>query len=189
MNQLRQIESLTGRPFVLLVYGDHQPWSFTQGIYSVAGGTAARQGFKDLFFGSEPVPMAIRHSFTCWRQTGTVVRNRRPSQKPPPASLLPTLASAFVATSYRRPLPADKLPCLREAAGRLGYTCHSLRALDRRSLRARRRRLCSKRHLRRPWPSQLDRLRVFGRWRNPGPFYLVNNDKLSPYPPSLLWSR
>ena len=30
LKQLRQIESLTGRPFVLLVYGDHQPWSFTR---------------------------------------------------------------------------------------------------------------------------------------------------------------
>ena len=30
LKQLRQIERLTGRPFVLLVYGDHQPWSFTE---------------------------------------------------------------------------------------------------------------------------------------------------------------
>ena len=46
LNQLRQIEIRTGRPFVLLVYGDHQPWSFTKGIYSVAGGTAAERGFQ-----------------------------------------------------------------------------------------------------------------------------------------------
>src|SRR5262245_36606821 len=29
LQELRQIERQTGRPFVLLVYGDHQPWSFT----------------------------------------------------------------------------------------------------------------------------------------------------------------
>ncbi len=41
LKQLKEIERQTGRPFVLLVYGDHQPWSFTEGIYSIPSGTAA----------------------------------------------------------------------------------------------------------------------------------------------------
>jgi phosphoglycerol transferase MdoB-like AlkP superfamily enzyme len=97
LNQLRQIESLTGRPFVLLVYGDHQPWSFTQGIYSVAGGTAARQGFKD-FSDVRTSADGYQTFFHLLASDRTVIRTR--FTKPPPASLLPTLVSAFVATSY-----------------------------------------------------------------------------------------
>jgi phosphoglycerol transferase MdoB-like AlkP superfamily enzyme len=97
LNQLRQIESLTGRPFVLLVYGDHQPWSFTKGIYSVAGGTAAAQNFKD-FSGVRTSADGYQTFFHLLASDRTVVRNRFTT--PPPASLLPTLVSAFVATSY-----------------------------------------------------------------------------------------
>jgi hypothetical protein len=97
LNQLRQIESLTGRPFVLMVYGDHQPWSFTKGIYSVAGGTVAEQGFKD-FSGVRTSADGYQTFFHLLASDRTVVRSR--FTKPPPASLLPTLASAFVATSY-----------------------------------------------------------------------------------------
>jgi phosphoglycerol transferase MdoB-like AlkP superfamily enzyme len=97
LNQLRQIESLTGRPFVLLVYGDHQPSSFTKGIYSVAGGTAATQGFKD-FSDVRTRADGYQTFFHLLASDRTVVRTR--FTKPPPASLLPTLVSAFVATSY-----------------------------------------------------------------------------------------
>ena len=97
LNQLRQIESLTGRPFVLLVYGDHQPWSFTKGIYSVAGGTAAAQEFKD-FSDVRTSADGYQTFFHLLASDRTVVRSR--FTKPPPASLLPTLVSAFVATSY-----------------------------------------------------------------------------------------
>jgi phosphoglycerol transferase MdoB-like AlkP superfamily enzyme len=97
LNQLRQIERQTGRPFVLLVYGDHQPWSFTDGVYSVAGGTAAEQGFKnfaDVRNGAD----GYQTFFHLLASDHTVVRTR--FTKPPPASLLPTLVSAFVAASY-----------------------------------------------------------------------------------------
>ena len=97
LKQLRQIERLTGRPFVLLVYGDHQPWSFTEGVYSVAGGTAAEQGFKN-FSGVRTSADGYHTFFHLLASDNTVVRSR--FTKPPPASLLPTLVSAFVATSY-----------------------------------------------------------------------------------------
>ena len=97
LNRLRQIENRTGRPFVLLVYGDHQPWSFTKGIYSVAGGTVAQQGFKD-FSGLRTSADAYQTVFHLLASDRTVLRSR--FTKPLPAVLLPTLASAFVATSY-----------------------------------------------------------------------------------------
>ena len=97
LNQLREIERQTGRPFVLLVYGDHQPWSFTEGIYSVPGGTAAEDGFKD-FSDVRTSADGYQTFFHLLASDHTVVRNR--FTKPPPASLLPTLVSAFVATSY-----------------------------------------------------------------------------------------
>ena len=98
LNQLRQIESLTGRPFVLLVYGDHQPWSFTQGIYSVAGGTAARQGFKD-FSDVRTSADGYQTFFHLLASDERVIRDR-PFANPPPASFLASLVSTFVADSY-----------------------------------------------------------------------------------------
>ena len=46
--ELRAIEKRTGRPYVLLAYGDHQPWSFTDGRYSVAGNVATESGMRDF---------------------------------------------------------------------------------------------------------------------------------------------
>jgi hypothetical protein len=79
-----------------LVYGDHQPWSFTKGIYSVAGGTAAERGFKD-FSGVRTGADGYQTFFHLLASDRQIVRSR--FTQPPPASLLPTLASAFVATS------------------------------------------------------------------------------------------
>jgi hypothetical protein len=97
LNQLRQIERVTGRPFVLLVYGDHQPWSFTGGVYSVAGGTAIDDGYNNF---ADVRTSADRYQtfFHLLASDKTIVRSR--FTKPPPASLLPTLVSAFVASSY-----------------------------------------------------------------------------------------
>jgi phosphoglycerol transferase MdoB-like AlkP superfamily enzyme len=97
LKQLKQIERQTGRPFVLLIYGDHQPWSFTGGIYSIPGGTAAEDGFKN-FFGVRSNADGYQTFFHLLASDNTVVRSR--FTKPPPASLLPTLVSAFVATSH-----------------------------------------------------------------------------------------
>jgi phosphoglycerol transferase MdoB-like AlkP superfamily enzyme len=97
LKQLKQIERETGRPFVLLSYGDHQPWSFTGGIYSIPGGTAAEQGFKN-FSGVRTNADGYQTFFHLLASDNTVLRSQ--FTEPPPASLLPTLVSAFVATSY-----------------------------------------------------------------------------------------
>jgi phosphoglycerol transferase MdoB-like AlkP superfamily enzyme len=97
LNQLRRIEKLTGRPFVVLVYGDHQPWSFTKGAYSVPRGSEAEWGFRD-FSGVRTDADVYQTFFHLLASDRTVVRSR--FTKPPPASLLPTLVSAFVATSF-----------------------------------------------------------------------------------------
>lgn len=97
LKQLKQIETQTGRPFVLLIYGDHQPYSFTGGIYSIPGGTAAEQGFKN-FSGVRTHADGNQTFFHLLASDNTVVRSR--FSKPPPASFLPSLVSAFVATSY-----------------------------------------------------------------------------------------
>ena len=97
LKQLKDIETETGRPFVLLIYGDHQPWSFTEGIYSIPGGTAAEQGFKN-FSGVRTNAEGNQTFFNLLASDNTVVRSR--FTKPPPVSFLPSLVSAFVATSY-----------------------------------------------------------------------------------------
>jgi phosphoglycerol transferase MdoB-like AlkP superfamily enzyme len=97
LEQLKRIERQSGRPFVLLGYGDHQPWSFTGGVYSIPGGTAAHQGFKN-FSGVRTDADRYQTFFHLLASDKTVVRSR--FTQPPPASLLPTLVSGFVATSY-----------------------------------------------------------------------------------------
>ena len=97
LKQLKEIERQTGRPFVLLVYGDHQPWSFTEGIYSIPGGTAAEDGFK-RFSGVRTKADGYQTFFHLLASDNTVVRTR--FTRPPPVSFLPSLVSAFVATSY-----------------------------------------------------------------------------------------
>jgi hypothetical protein len=97
LNELRQVEKSTGRPFVLLVYGDHQPWSFTDGLYSVAGGTAAEQGHRD-FANVRTNADGYQTFFHLLASDSRIVRRR--FTPAPPASFLPTLVSAFVASSY-----------------------------------------------------------------------------------------
>ena len=95
--ELRAVEKRTGRPYVLLAYGDHQPWSFTDGRYSVAGTVATESGMRDF---SAVRKRADDHvtMFHLQASASTVVKARR-FDEPPPATLLPTLASAFVAAS------------------------------------------------------------------------------------------
>ena len=97
LKQLKQIERRTGRPFVLLVYGDHQPWSFTEGVYSIAGGTATERDVQN-FFRVRTNAEGNQTFFHLLASDNRVVRSR--FTKPPSASFLPTLVSAFVATSY-----------------------------------------------------------------------------------------
>jgi phosphoglycerol transferase MdoB-like AlkP superfamily enzyme len=96
-HELRGIERRTGRPYVLVAYGDHQPWSFTDGRYSVAGAVAAESGMRDF---STVRRVADDHITVFHVQSSApgVLKARR-FANPPPVTLLPTLASAFVATS------------------------------------------------------------------------------------------
>ena len=98
LQQLRQIERQTGRPFVLLVYGDHQPWSFTKGVYSVAGGTATEDGFDD-FSDVRTSADGYQTFFHLLASDERVIRDR-PFANAPPASFLGSLVSTFVADSY-----------------------------------------------------------------------------------------
>ena len=95
--ELRAIEKRTGRPYVLVAYGDHQPWSFTDGRYSVAGTVASESGIRDYSavrrLGDDHITF-----FHVQASAAGVVKTRR-FVNPPPVTLLPTLASAFVASS------------------------------------------------------------------------------------------
>src|SRR4029079_12834558 len=97
LGELKRIERQTARPFVLLIYGDHQPWSFTGGVYSVAGGTVVEGGFSDFsrLRTSAPLTQTFFHLLASDKTILT-----RPFTKPAAATLLPTPASAYVAASY-----------------------------------------------------------------------------------------
>jgi hypothetical protein len=98
ISRLRAIETATGRPYVVLAYGDHQPWDFTDGIYSVAGGVAAAEdGFESLA-GVRTAASVRETMFHIAASEGDVIR--APLSTTPPATFLPTLLSAFVASSY-----------------------------------------------------------------------------------------
>jgi hypothetical protein len=101
LNKLRNIQAATGRPYVLLIFGDHQPWDFTDGIYSVAGGTSSdtanEYGIKSL--------RAVRTEadvhetiFHVAASDSSVIKGQL--SVIPPATFLPSLLSAFVASSY-----------------------------------------------------------------------------------------
>ena len=97
LKQLKEIQRQTGRPFVLLVYGDHQPWSFTEGIYSIPGGTATEDGIKHLLRVRTKAD-GYQTFFHLLASDNSVIRSR--FKRPPPVSFLPSLVSAFVATSH-----------------------------------------------------------------------------------------
>jgi hypothetical protein len=95
LEQLRRIEQVTGRPFLLLAYGDHQPWSFTEGAYSIAGGTA-RQPRAVSF---SRVRTSADGYQTFFHIVGSVSPADPPITETVPVWFLPTLVSSFLATS------------------------------------------------------------------------------------------
>jgi hypothetical protein len=80
---LRELEKSTGRPYVLAIFGDHQPYTFTPGAAdnyaSVRTAASLRQTFLHL-------RSSMRGIVSCCRI-------------PPPVTLLPSLLSAFTASS------------------------------------------------------------------------------------------
>lgn len=99
LQELREIEELTGRAFVLLAYGDHQPWSFTEGVYSIGGGTAAEPGFGrfSAVRTSADKNETFFHILTSGSLRGIVKKDS--FKTPLPVALLPSLASAYLAAS------------------------------------------------------------------------------------------
>jgi phosphoglycerol transferase MdoB-like AlkP superfamily enzyme len=97
--RLQAIETATGRPYVLLAYGDHQPWSFTDGVYTVAGGDAAETGFQTLA-GVRTTASLRETLFHIVSSDNEVHLKKQLRAIIPPATLLPTLLSAYVASSY-----------------------------------------------------------------------------------------
>ena len=82
---LRKVELSTGRPYVLLIFGDHQPHTFTS------------TDNWDFDFSAERTKIGPRETFLHLR---TSLKNvvRCCDEEPPPATLLPSLLSAYVAS-------------------------------------------------------------------------------------------
>ena len=80
------IEHATGRPYVLLMFGDHQPHTFTS------------TGHWNFDFTPERTEVSLRETFLHVR---TSLRDvvRCCNVEPPPATMIPTLLSAYVASS------------------------------------------------------------------------------------------
>jgi len=117
--RLTKLEAATGRPFVLLVYGDHQPWSFTDGNYSVAGG--------EMNSGNMPSFARFRRGRSqnlTFFQILSSVPGVVPAGfgAPITVSLLPTLLSAYAARDPRDLyLPVNLLAL--EMCGSRGGSC------------------------------------------------------------------
>ena len=97
VSRLRRLEAATGRPYVVVAYGDHQPWDFTDGAYSVAGGVAVVDGFES-FSTFRTAASAHETIFHIAASVPGVIHKALTTA--PPATFLPTLLSAFVASSY-----------------------------------------------------------------------------------------
>jgi hypothetical protein len=85
VDYLAGIEARTGRPFTLVVFGDHQPFSFSGAdpTYDYSALRAIADRYTTFFHILSSVPG----------------RTLRCCTVAPPATVLPTLLSAFVATS------------------------------------------------------------------------------------------
>jgi hypothetical protein len=93
--ELKRIEQQTGRPFILLIYGDHQPWSFTGVVGTAEGGIPTTA----LDFSAQRTDAGIDQTFFHLLASDNTVLSRA-FTKAVPTLLLPTLISAYVATSY-----------------------------------------------------------------------------------------
>ena len=87
IDYLGRVEARSGRPFVLLAFGDHQPFTFTD----TGGG---RYDYRPLRRQPENAHTTFFHIYSSLPK-----RKLRCCQVTPPATLLPTLLSGFVAGS------------------------------------------------------------------------------------------
>ncbi len=94
LDRLEALQRSTGRPFVLLVYGDHQPWSFTDGDYSVAGGVANARDMASFTRFRRGPNQRITFYHIVSSVPDTIPRH---FDEPIPVTLLPSLLSAYVA--------------------------------------------------------------------------------------------
>lgn len=87
LEYLAGIEARSGRPFVLLVFGDHQPYTFTDAGGVLYDFTSLRKHPDNLYTTFFHIHSSVpAQGLKCCSVT-------------PPAVLLPTLLSAFIATS------------------------------------------------------------------------------------------
>ena len=98
---LKAMQAATGRPFVLLIYGDHQPYVFTEGRFSVAGGRAGTEAADDVSFARHRRGDNYRITFYHLLASAPDAIAKR-SDAPIAASLIPTLLSAYVAEDLDR---------------------------------------------------------------------------------------
>jgi hypothetical protein len=85
--RLVQIQGKTGRPFVLMIYGDHQPHSFTKTKQWVKGDYDSVRTFAKK-------NQTFVHVFSSTKEGGGKLAEEVP------ASLLPTILSSFLANSF-----------------------------------------------------------------------------------------
>ncbi len=95
LERLQALERTTGRPYLLLAYGDHQPWSFTDGQYAVAGGIMVDTSTEN--FSALRTAVDAQTTFFHLHATTPTVMTQPRFNQPPPVTLLPTLVSAFIA--------------------------------------------------------------------------------------------
>jgi hypothetical protein len=82
LERLKEIERTTGRPFVLMIYGDHQPHSFT--------------GTKRWAADYSAVRRQVSQSQTFVHVMSSLPRSSKRIEREVPATLLPTILSTFV---------------------------------------------------------------------------------------------
>ncbi len=86
---LRELERVTGRPYVLAAFGDHQPHTFT---------STAAPPWSNHEYRAERRNRSPRETFLHIRSSGKNVLDCC-GPEPPPATMLATLVSAMAASS------------------------------------------------------------------------------------------
>ncbi|WP_246767307.1 sulfatase-like hydrolase/transferase [Rhizobium leguminosarum] len=96
VKQLQVAEEKTGRPYVFMLYGDHQPYSMTEGQFDIAGGSATETMTQSF----EPYRRGANLKTTIYHFRSSLPRTIPPKfDFPLPVTALATLVSTFAARS------------------------------------------------------------------------------------------
>jgi hypothetical protein len=123
---LQNEQLASGRPYVVVAFGDHQPYSYTSGQYSTASSTEIELGFVDYtpFRTNNNLYRTVGHVYSSVNHVAFKKFNTEI-----PLFLLPTLASSFVTSNYQDLFMPENLYAYDACGATVSKTCDAYRSI------------------------------------------------------------